>query len=762
MKTKQSVKVLSTLSLAASDTREETLKSVVISTVFEKEPISQNLINVEIRNSFGFDPYPTELAAVLKGMLASESIVLVNGFISLSDEEKYRIVLLEGDIKKQEKERFEGFKNFITDELEIPLEIAKIKLLYSVFIEYLYQSFYEFGEDAIKYFNPQVQNSELSNEDYIQGSFQKLGDKNLCSIFKTIIDKYPENISREDLEFLNELALKTQSFASLGINPDQEQEVINLNLVDWVLYLDTNVLYSLLSLHAHPENEACKALIQLILDNEKFLKITLRYSDLSLNELVKKKDDFKYLDRSLTNSAIKGMLASDRLDEFSRQFYTNLLENRDSTLHPSKVIDLANTSLKGKKIDISRTGKRLESIGENYINVRVQDYLNFITKKNEYRTEYGKKRGLNIREYFRSDKQAKHDISLREIILSQRSSNTRDKTHFTFNNVKYYAVTLDDLLIQYDQKEMRGHSDERAFPVFFKPSFLLSKLIKILPIKTDDYKKAYFKALTARGFNRDIKRSEDIINVVNYLKNQGIDNEEIIYNLISEDLFLEKYREGQKDPQFNQGQFIEDALNKQFAEKQEELNKAKNELSKVSLTALEVSTENVTLQKKVSEKEHTTLVYDTAIKELHRKIKKLEKSRQVASSPQLGIAFENEKDEKIRLLEIRLDEERKKSVAKDFKSVIDKEFKRWQFKSLWLLSFTVPLLVASLILSYIFKDKIEAYKVYLTIVIPVVIALLNAFVFGVIFIRFFNDSNKEAKRKKIERDYQTEIENSLH
>ncbi|MBK9985285.1 MAG: hypothetical protein IPP15_23580 [Saprospiraceae bacterium] len=90
--------------------------------------------------------------------------------------------------------------------------------------------------------------------------------------FKLIVDKFPDYVSKEDLNFLNEISLKTQSFVSLGVKPEEIKEISDMNLIDWVLYLDTNVIYSLLSLHSHPENEACIALIKLIKDNPEIIK----------------------------------------------------------------------------------------------------------------------------------------------------------------------------------------------------------------------------------------------------------------------------------------------------------------------------------------------------------------------------------------------------------------------------------------------------------------------------------------------------------
>ena len=148
-----------------------------------------------------------------------------------------------------------------------------------------------------------------------------------------------------------------------------------------------------------------------------------------------------------------------------------------------------------------------------------------------------------------------------------------------FTDLKYFAISLDDVLIAYDKNSAKVKDPEFPFPVFFKPSFLLNKLIRLLPIKiTSNYKKAFFKALSSRGFNKDIRRSRDIQRIVNYLKAHGIDNETVILNLLSEDLFLEKFHELQSNPE-DLDKFFEQELNKQLLIIQSQLEETKNRIS---------------------------------------------------------------------------------------------------------------------------------------------------------------------------------------
>lgn len=745
-RTKKPFKVLSTLSLAASDAREDTLRSVILNTLYEAETIKESELSDNIYIIYDFQPHQSELTHVLNLLKEEGYIIPENGSakLKLSDSEKERLKLTEDDAKLKEEKRFFNFKEFLSNTLELELEIGKIKLLYGAFIEYLYNSFYEFGEDAIENFLPKKTNIDLDNEDFIQIAYKKLHDKELCNIFKSIVDKFPDHIKKEDLEFLNEIASRTQSFASLGVPPEDAKEIMDLKLIDWILYLDTNVLYSLLDLHANKENESCKALIRLILDNKEYIKINLKYSDITLKELTNKKDDFNYLDSSLSESSIRGLLASDQLDDFSKQYYKRLLNDKSATPHPNKIIDLASAILNGENVTIGRNKARIEKLGEDFLNARRDDYMRYIDDRNKNKMEFCQQKGIPFKQFFRSEKQAYHDSTLRELILDQRSSVTKDKATLTFNNVKYFALTIDELLLQYDQKSRRDHSDERSFPVFFKPSFLLQKLVKLLPIKTDDYKKAFFKAITSRGFNKDVKKSEDIIKIVNYLKQRGIDNEEVIHNLIAEDLFLEKYKEGKKNEGFDEGQFIEDEINKLYKQKQEELENAKSELSGTKTIALEATTENSILLKRVEEIQRNIVFFENANKTLSKRIKSLEK-KTVTPVSQIPFQFD-EKDEdkrKIDGLKNKLIEQ----VESEIDSFRNKKLKRWQRKIWWNLFWVVPFTCLAVIL-IINPDFINHNMddTAIRLLSSIFTFLLDGLFLFVIKQRYWDEKNKEAKR----------------
>ena len=746
------VKILSALSLAASDTRKDTFKSIVIRTLFEIGNCSKKELSDYIKEQFGFEPYKSELDEVVKNLIDDKVIVCEKDKLVLSENEKISIDEQDLVIKDQDKSRYQNFKNFITDELDTKLESHEFKLLWTTFLEYLYNSFFEYGEEALRTLHPHIPNGDSNGyyESVLNSSLEKVNTPELKNVFKKVTEGFPDFASVDDISFLNELAQKTLSFSSLGFEPDGAKDTIQHNLVDWVLYLDTNVLYSLLDLHSHPENDSCKALVQLIRDNQDHVKIKLRYSEITYKELGFKKSDFELLDDKLTDSSIKALLKTDELDAFSKKFYENLLDNREGTIHPSEAIDLSQSTLKRKTIEIGRNARRIEHLGEEYLNAKVKDFFGYIHKKNESKIEYCSNN--KIQHYHlidKSEKQAFHDITLRELLLDQRSSVNKED-EISLNSIKFFGVTLDTLLIGFDRSELKQYNDERSFPVFFKPSFLLNKLVRVLPIKTDNYKKAFIKAVTSRGFNKETTKSRDILKIVNYLKSQGVDDEKVVYNIISKDIFLEQYHEKQNEEGFNQGEFIESELNREFKEVQSKLGNTEEELSKLSDVANIKSKENQKLTNTKEILESDLSQYEAALKKVNKRVKQLE-NQKTSSVNQGAINFEaaeanintNKEREKVDKLSRKF----KNEVLEQVENEKIQEVIRWQSQIWWNLIWVVPFLLTALffVLPHEWNpipDQSNRFTTGSIITAPVMIIFLL-----LVRTRYWDEGNK-SKRKE--------------
>jgi len=747
---KEHIKVLSILSLAASDTRIDTLKSVVLSTLKVSGRISESEISAWIEELFGFKPYKGEISQIINELVDDGEIEKSKDkFINITSDTILKIGNAETKLKDRDKQRFDNFSSFIIEEFG-DIGIVKTKLLWATFIEFLYNHFFDYGEEALSRLHPHIEfEKRFDKEDeYLKIAFTMLKDEKLCQIFKFAVEKFPDYASSNDIDFLNDLALKTLSFASLGIDPNLADQAINLSLVDWVLYLDTNVLYSLLNLHAHPENDACKALVSLINENKEHLNISLRYSEMTKKELNKKRNDFGLLDDKMTSSSIKALLRSNKLDDFAHQFYSNLLNNKEATLHPSKIIDLSPNLLKKVKIDIARNAKRIDEIEDEYLKARIQDYHVFLSEKNKIRQEFCERKDIPFHPIYRSDNQVLHDITLRELILHLRKTNKKKGDHITFNNIKYFGITLDGLLRDYDTSRIKDFDDEQSFPVFFRPSFLLTRLVKVLPVKTNDYKKAFIKAVTSKGFNKDVKKSHDIQKIVNFLKTQGIDNEDLIYNLISKDLFLEKYNEYSNKEDFDKKEFIESELNREFKKKDKELNEIKEKIE-----IEKQKSENNEEQKSIREEKYSVLesqfkLYQNAVKSLKSEIDKLKSGEQKTKPEQKLIDFEKA------TLQKELDKKNtqlKSQIEEDIILFKSQRIKNWQRLIWWNLIWVIPLTAITFLVIFnpeillLSKQDITSIK----IILGFFALLFDGLFVYLIKSRYFDENNKRSKYESL-------------
>lgn len=684
-------KIINALTLSASDTREETIKSIILNTLFEcKDPVDQKELKESINIIYDIELYESEEKHILSELKNEQRIILKEGKYCISEEESSRHSQIDIFSKDKAKKRFDNFKTFITENIDSEVTETSVQKLWEAFSHYLYSAFYDYGEKASSIFLPNHGNEiEQSNgQDRLKEALKMIQSQELKEDFKKIIKIFPDYLSTEDLDFINSLGQKTLAFASLGVEPHLAKELEEMNLVDWTIYLDTNFLFSLLDLHSHAENEACKAFVQLV--NENKMNIKIRYSNVTGKELKNKKSDFEHINSNISKSAIKGMLKSNQLDDFSQHFYNELLNKPDSTLHPSKVIEISQTVLDKENIKLSQNKARIEGLGEEFLNIKIQDYLNYVKLKNESRAEFKQKHGNEFHSYYRSDRQAEHDITLREIIASLRGRPSDDKP-MTLNNVKYFCLTLDHLLISYDRYEFQKRPELKEYPIFFKPSYLLNRLVKTLPIKVvDDHKKAFIKAVTSRGFNQDIAKTSDILKFVNYLKERGIDDEEIISNLVSEEIFLTNYSKYDDKGDSNLDEFIESEINKVIKQKQSELEKFQKELEalkdKYSGTLEAKEDAIVQIQKVEHERDQKAVEAENlekAVKILGKRLSKIEKSQiSPPTSTNKEIDFEGAKKEKLIIERDEQIEELQEKISdyeqNELQRFITKRVAKWQ------------------------------------------------------------------------------------
>jgi len=765
-------KIWTTLSLSASDTREDTIKSIIRTTLKESRvPVTLNELKENIDIVYDITLYDVEFETIIKSMLETGEVYIDSKLrYDLSDDEKEKLLDIEAKIRSSEAIRSHNFRLFINEKARKKVDDVDITLLWETLKQYFYGCFFQYGIKAIELISPKNPSSETNtlNGEVYNTALKKLGKPELNNLFKIAVDQFPDYATSEDLDFIDEIGQKTLSFASLGLSPEQARDDLDKELIDWTLYLDTNFLFSILDLHTNSENDACKELLKLVALNKDIIKIRFRYSELTLKELRHKKDDFKNLDETLTNSAIKAILKSDDLDDFARKYYLELLNQRDDAIHPSRIIDLAEIRLPNEEIYISRNNKLVESFNENYINECIVDYQSFINDINERKSEFAKTKHVNFRPYYRSDSQLVHDITLRELIIGSRRIFKKDELK-TFNEVKYFGLTLDELLLRYDTNKVTSISSAK-YPTFFRPSFLLNKLVKLLPIKTPDYKKAFLKAVSSRGFYKEQQKSNEIIQIASYLKKHGIDNESVIFNLISEKLFMDKYRQESTKNDFNSDTFFESELNNIFNQKEKEIQATKAKLTELDEITKKEKEEKEKLRIQNEEKQSDLTMLNTAIIQLNKQIKILEeRSTKNVSEPVLNFEAA-EMISEINTLKTNLNKERKKNIefSNDQRKFlrnkyIKKNFFWWRFKSfIWIIALPLLFLFLYLIFkdSSLFPDKpIErSIDFFLTTTLVKGLLVIITIIYQAIFISIFTSKFFQTNVSKFEEHIEIPIE----
>lgn len=560
-------RIITTLNLVGSDTREETIRSMIENSLYSyNEPVEPKNLQEIIKVDFGISLFENELFSTIDSLQNEHLIQVVDGGKIRLSEERYRELLkIELGIKDQEAKRKTALIDIFNSHADRSLSQDELNTLVTTFTEYIHECFLEYGKKAISFFAPsQFEITQTSHIEIINSNLRKLSDNSLNDLFKKVINDFPKYINSDFLDYLEKLAKKTECFYSLGLTKDLHDEIINIKFIDWVVFLDTNFLYSILNLHRHPETYACKELIKLV--NQYHLGIKFTYTNETRKELLNKRDEFKshILNTNFTPGQIRALLKSEKLDDFSKSYFESKL-NDPETPHPTEVIDEHIVILRQQNIQIYQS--KFMRLSEDFIKDQISKFRDYERMRNEVRTD--KKLPLK---YEKDLDLLEHDIFLREAVLSLRNHRATN-----LNEIKYFALTLDKALIGYDKQDTNRSDRPIKVPVFFLPSFFLSKITKFLPVVTDDYKRAFITAISSIAFEQSNKKvSYSLQQSVRKFHNMGITDERLILSCVSQKVFLDEFENLKNES--DQENFIESAINKKIEELENEKSRLSSQL----------------------------------------------------------------------------------------------------------------------------------------------------------------------------------------
>jgi hypothetical protein len=544
-------KIIRTIDLANSDRREDAYESIIIDVLFNyNEFLSLNEIFDLIISEYSIKPNKNELQENVELLVEKNSLRIENGKYNLSVDFRLKIQMIFLKNQESKKIRDNNLKEIIINlSLNAP-SLSELENISNAFYNYIFECFLTFGSNAINFFIPSDENNHQDNESIINKILSEFKISPHKDIFTKLLQEYPNKLNSSDLEYLTDLALKAEGFFSICLNKETYNEIQKADILDWTIFVDTNFLYSVLNLHNHPENAACKEIVELA---KKGVGVKLKYIPATLSELKKKKRELEDIipkDR-YTISQLKALVSTNQIDDYAKQYYKEKLSDTN-TPHPSEKIDFAQQILSANAITLFNHPLKNLMENEKFLNKRYTEYVDYLHFLNEVRISAGYDEKPD-----RAPDKIDHDVFLRESIVEIRGK------YNEINNSKYYGITLDKILIKYDRHILEKKRNDLVNPTFFFPSFLLKRFRKLMPLETDNYKRAFVAAISSRTFDSDKPRSKVAQRTVSYFKKLGIDNEELILECINNDYFLKEVEKNEKNNSVET--FLESEISKKIA-----------------------------------------------------------------------------------------------------------------------------------------------------------------------------------------------------
>lgn len=746
-------KIIRVLDLSQSDARDGTLDGIVKFILYSKgeNGVEQKTISKEIEKELTIVVHEQDINDSVNRLIDNNLIEKIdesNLKLSLDENLKFRQESLK--ISENKTARFNLFKKQI-EKIALDNEYAivekEINDLWEVFRTFIYDCYLTHGKNVIESLTKGESEYDENVKKLVAKYLKEAKKKKLRKILEKYIQIYPEIIDSNILEYLRSLANKTEYFYSLGLSQEEYKKLYDDLKFDWIIFVDTNFIYSILDLHNNPEKQSAKFLLELGSE----MGIKFKYTTKTFEELNTRKKDFeKYLEKDLLPSQISALLKSGKLDDFAESYYEKLMEDRDNTPHPSEIIMHSQNSMKEKKLVIYNS--RFDALVKN------EDFL--LDQESAYNTyrelldDAREKIGLK-RKGQKDPVQVQHDVFLREAILHLRSNDVT-----SMSNAKYFGVTLDKTLIKFDLNQLKRKSVGVIIPTFFKPSILLKKLLKQAPLKTkENYLRAFISTISTPAIDENSYSSKIAIRSLKYFHKMGIDNEKLILDCLKDELFLKNFEKKETDEKGLE-EFIESEINKQITIKTQKIQELEGTIEKKS-KRLDKVTEHNTLTKEENKKllekaDDLKGTLDLYSRELKKLKKQTSKVKNKANAIQLSIYDEQEKV----TIDDKLKDKDKKNEALTVSLIESKLKERKRHGVLFIILSLI--LVLPIILIFLYKEspwnfmtslinKINLLDDFRKKTSYIILALFFALIEFLIVKKVLKIFNKEEKEKYIEK-----------
>lgn len=210
-----------------------------------------------------------------------------------------------------------------------------------------------------------------------------------------------------------------------------------------------------------------------------------------------------------------------------------MLDHKGNTPHPTDILKNLTATLKSKNIEINRKDIVVDTNDEYFLDL-ISEYHKYEDIVNEAREAKG----------FETKPPKSVDKLDHDLLFRQNIKHFRILKPSTLNEAKYFGLSIDNNLISFDNYKSRKEpqTSDKPIPTIFYPRFLLFKLLRFLPLDTDDYKDSFIKMLSVPNIssNKDSRISSQALRSVAKFKAMGIENEDLILECITDDIFIKK------------------------------------------------------------------------------------------------------------------------------------------------------------------------------------------------------------------------------
>jgi hypothetical protein len=782
--TRNTERIIEVLDLLNNEQRPSTINSYIIYVISSSREASLKDIIELTQVEFDINLEQSEVSDAVNQLIKDGQLVLLGEKYKLTEAaNEAHAKRIEASEQQEEKLR-QRFYEKASSLSETKLADEELQKIFKEFKGYIHENFFYYGKSAIAILGKNnSENASLTTQQLFKLSSDKLPPK-LKKVFYAYIENLTENSSALELEYYESLADRAEHFFALGLSKELAQELASFQEIDWKVFVDTNFLLSALKIRENTMNPAVDSLMRIIDDNKEYFKIKLTYLRSTYKELMQFKPvlNGRVLAQKLTENQIKAALQSGNLDTFTEAYYKLQLAHPQGAQHPSVILDQAALILRSKKIEIHNGNiKGVDPESESFTDL-ISDYSKYYALMNEARIE--KQQLGEVR--YKDTPQIEHDVELRESILCERNKNGVTATHF--QDCKIFGLTLDFGLIAYDKYAgRRDNGNELFIPAFFTPTYLLKKLYKLLPVQSDDYRKAFLSSIASPVFSGSQAKSEVSQSALAVFNAIGIDDLSFMTKSLTSSIFLDEIKKIGGDVE-KATVFIESQISKELKQKgQKEARLAKELKDKQDILTKTASEYNSTLQDNSALNDKKTLL-EQQVEALTKGLKATKKAQdrlqamlvKAASSPQQQIPFGNEQDKleierlkeivrqkeetEARLAQQKLDEQRK--IEKEQKDADKEAFvlnavKKWQWDSVkhLLIALAVLIILALYSLSrydWNYTALIAAMRGInknpdLAFTIPpfltLILFIFNLFLVQKFYSRHYNHSNIKAFRE---------------